>query len=55
MSHDTSKITNVLPFSLTTASKSFRKDRGDLLGNVDVSYAKGKKAKISIYRGDNPV
>mmetsp|Transcript_7653 Transcript_7653/g.1070 ORF Transcript_7653/g.1070 Transcript_7653/m.1070 type:complete len:101 (-) Transcript_7653:161-463(-) len=30
-----------------------RKENTDLLGNVDVNYAKGKKAKIAIYRGDD--
>jgi hypothetical protein len=26
----------------------------EILGNVDVNFAKGKKGRITIYKGDNP-
>lgn len=53
MAHDSSRITNQCPFSFSVNQRSFKKERGELLGNVDVNYAKGKKAKIAIYKGDN--
>jgi len=42
-----------LPFTFSNNTKSIRKDKSELLGTVDVNYAKGKKAKIAIYKGES--
>ncbi|KRX09182.1 hypothetical protein PPERSA_05851 [Pseudocohnilembus persalinus] len=55
--HDVTKTTETQPFSFALQSqtqKSFRREKGEILGSVDVNYAKGKKSKIVIYKGDNP-